>query len=132
MRMTMILAAMVFLAIIAMPALAELTDYQKGVEEGLKIGFFMGNLSGAARCNVEDARSFNANVDQFNNWLAGIFDNNETVLNLYKLYPFVFNNQASPSGQFIYSEPRIGEYPAEAYYTATGTGPANSPAMGWV
>ena len=52
MRMTMILAAMVLSAMIAMPALAELTDYQKGVEEGLKIGFFMGNLSGAGAGNA--------------------------------------------------------------------------------
>jgi hypothetical protein len=132
MRRTMILAAMVLSAIIAMPTLAELNDYQKGVEEGLKIGFFMGNLSGAAHCNMEAASSYNANVDQFNNWLSSIFNQNETVLNLYKLYPLVFKNPVSLTDQLLYSEPRIGEYPAEAYYTATGSGPKNSPAMGWV
>lgn len=132
MKKTMILAAMVLSAMIAMPALAGLTDYQTGVEEGLKIGFFMGNLSGAGHYNIEDARSYNANVDQFNNWLSSIFNQNETVLNLYRLNPLVFNDPVSLSDRLLYSEPRIGEYPAEAYYTATGSGPKNSPAMGWV
>jgi len=127
-----ILALAFILAIVAFPAAADLTDYQKGVEEGLKIGFFMGNLSGLSQCNIEAARSYNENINQYNNWLAEIFDQNQTMLTIYALSPLVFNEPVNIGSQSAYYEKRIGEYPAEAYYTATGMGPSNSPAMGWV
>jgi len=127
-----ILALAFILAIVAIPATASLTDYQKGVEEGLKIGFFMGNLSGLSQCNIEAARSYNENINQYNNWLAEIFDQNQTMLTIYALSPLVFSEPVNIGSQSAYYEKRIGEYPAEAYYTATGMGPSNSPAMGWV
>jgi hypothetical protein len=132
MRIASILAAAALLIMAAMSATADLTDYQKGVEEGLKIGFFMGNLSGLSHCNIEAARSYYANINQYSNWLANIFDQNNTMLDIYRLNPLIFNDPANVANQVAYAEPRIGEYPAEAYYTATGTGPANSPALGWV
>jgi hypothetical protein len=53
-------------------------------------------------------------------------------INAYSLNPMIFNDPTNAIDQFTYAEPRIGEYPADAYYTATGTGPANSPALGWI
>jgi hypothetical protein len=124
MKIALILAALALTAMVVMPATADLTDYQKGVAEGLKIGFFMGNLSGFGHCSIEAARSYNANLDQFNNWLAKIFDQNETMLNSFGLNPLIFNDPANVADQLMYSEPRIAGYPADAYYTATGTGSA--------
>ena len=132
MKSASILALAFISAIAAIPATADLTDYQKGIEEGLKIGFFMGNLSGLSQCNIEAARSYNENINQYNNWLAEIFDQNQTMLTIYALSPLVFNEAVNIGSQSAYHEKRIGEYPAEAYYTATGVGPSNSPAMGWV
>lgn len=129
MRTILILSAAAILAMIIMPAIADLNDYQRGVEEGLKIGFFMGNLSGSAHCSIEAARSYNANLAQFNNCLAKIFDHNETVLNNYSLNPMVFNDPSNVADQLVYSEPRILGYPIDAYLTATGTGSEGLPGV---
>jgi hypothetical protein len=65
MRIALILAAAALLPIVAMPATEDFTDYQKGVEEGLKIGFFMGNLSGQSHCSIEAARNYNENLNGY-------------------------------------------------------------------
>src|SRR5512136_1817844 len=102
MRSASILALAFISAIVAIPAAADLTDYQKGIEEGLKIGFFMGNLSGLSQCNIEAARSYNENINQYNNWLAEIFDQNQTMLTIYALSPLVFNEPVNIGGQSAY------------------------------
>jgi hypothetical protein len=121
MKKIMILVAIVNLAIIMPPAMAELTDYQKGVAAGLNTGFFMWNLSLAAQQNLDSAKEYNANVELFNKWLVSIFDNNQTMINMFQLTPLSFREPVDVSSEGLGYERRIGEYPAAAYYTATGT-----------
>lgn len=136
MRTTMVLAAIAILAFATVPAQAELTDFQKGVEAGLGSGFFMWNLSLAAQNNLEAAREYNANVNAFNNWLAVVFSNNETMTNMFRLSLLDFKETVAISDRSQSSIQRIGEYPADAYYTATGAGskvnPQSTAVMGWV
>lgn len=82
------LIAIVLLSMLAMPVLAELTDYQKGVMDGLGAGMRMGKLLGAAPYDSAAADSYNKLVNSFNQGLAAIFENNQTAINLFMLQPY--------------------------------------------
>ncbi len=146
------------LALIAILALAsagaaELTDYQRGVIDGLKNGLQMGELKGEASCNSQAAASFNSYVDVFNEGLLGIFGQNETILAAFWLSPLSISSAATTQQQSAAAsgpvslgggkaatnqvassmdgERRIHGYPESAYYTAVGSG-TSSLGMGWI
>lgn len=80
--------AIVLLSMLAMPVLAELTDYQKGVLDGLGAGMRMGRLLGEAPYDSVAADNYNKLVNSFNQGLASIFGNNQTAINLFLLKPY--------------------------------------------
>ncbi len=85
--------AIVLLSMLAMPVLAELTDYQKGVMDGLGAGMRVGRLLGAAPYDSVAADSYNKLVDNFNQGLAAIFGNNQTAIGLFWLQPYGSSSQ---------------------------------------
>ena len=82
------LTAIVLLSMLAMPVLAELTDYQKGVIDGLGAGMRIGRLLGEAPYDSVAADNYNKLVNSFNQGLTTIFGNNQTAINLFWLQPY--------------------------------------------
>lgn len=127
MRITVaIAAALTILALTALPALGELTDYQKGVADGLKIGLFMGEYKGWAKYSTDAARQFNGFLANFNDFLTGAFGNNQTMLNKFRLAPIPLKSAQTRVIPQPDSEGRIYGYPADAYYSAIGAVPGGS------
>lgn len=122
MKTKRVFCAIAALWLLAVSDASELTEFQRGVAEGLKIGFYMGNLSGTGQHSIEAAREFNANIMQYNKWLESVFRNNESLINFFVLYPYEFEEPLIISEPGGFAERRIGDYPAEAFYTATGGG----------
>ncbi|WP_348304938.1 hypothetical protein [Methanothrix sp.] len=50
----------------AVPVLAEMNDYQRGVANGLKIGRFMGEYYGRGQYVTDYAGQYNAYLDSYN------------------------------------------------------------------
>lgn len=71
-----------------MPVPGEMTEYQKGVDNGLKIGFFMGDLYGRAHYDADFAREFDSNLERFREFLWSSFGNNQTLIEEFQLSPF--------------------------------------------
>ncbi|MGA9099559.1 MAG: hypothetical protein WB392_11585 [Methanotrichaceae archaeon] len=82
------LVVIALLSMVAMPAMAELTDYQKGWMDGVKAGMWMGRLLGAAPYDPAAAGNYNNLVDSFNQGLVTIFENNQTAINMFWLQPY--------------------------------------------
>jgi hypothetical protein len=101
-RMT---AAVAMLSLMALPVMAELTDYQKGVYDGLKTGGQISYLLGSAPYDTTAAQQYNSMVNQFNAWLQAVFGNNQTAINTFLMQPL--SGQAGLAYQ----------YPATAYNT---------------
>jgi len=119
-RAIMLIAAVLILT--ATPALAELTDYQRGVYAGLQVGLYMGELHGMAMYTIDAADKFNNYIVNFNQFLLNTFGNNGTAIAEFNPRPVVPRNPTTRYGPIPDAEGRIGEYPAEAFYTATGSG----------
>lgn len=96
MKFTRIFAVFVLLSLVAIPALGELTDYQKGVMDGMKAGLRMGKLLGAAPYDPAQAQEYNNLVNSFNQGLTAVFGNNQTALNMFWMQPYG-NLVANPS-----------------------------------
>ncbi len=126
------------LSIMALPALGDLTEYQMGFSKGMEVGFLMGDLKGRALYSSDGVKEYNSYLDQYNNLISYVFWDNTTILRKYFLGPMYYMNPATQYGPMPDAHGRIGEYPADAFYTATGSGPranANNPganAMPWV
>ena len=126
------------LFIIALPALGNLTEYQMGFSKGLEAGFLIGDLKGRALYSSDGAKEYNSYLDQYNNLISYVFWDNATLLRKYFLSPVYYKNPATPYGPLPDAHGRIGEYPADSFYTATGSGPkvsADNPgtnAIPWV
>lgn len=91
-----LLALMSFIFLLSVPVMGGLTNYQQGMYAGLKAGIMMGKLLGASPYDSSRAQEFNAQVDAFNQGLAGAFGNNQTAINAFWLTPYG-NNQISES-----------------------------------
>jgi hypothetical protein len=149
------LAVITIFILVMAQAAAELTDYQRGYADGLKDGLIVGKLQGQSTYSATVVSQYNSIVDNFNSNLVRIFGNNETIFSVYRLQPYSAGSVATTTPAIVHSidgswnqtskEPpmpdaygRIGEYPAEAYYTATGNWPnttqnqAGNAGMGWV
>ena len=142
MRSTKILALSIMLSLLAIPAFGELNDYQKGVTDGLTAGLRIGKLLGAAPFDPNQAQTYNAQVDPFNQGLSVVFGNNQTALNLFWMKPYgaAAAATAAISGKPIHSidgswnnttrvlgdqdeGKRIYDMPASSYYTWVGKAP---------
>ncbi len=79
MKLTRIIAALAILSLVAIPALGQMTDYQKGIAEGLKVGFFMHEKYTQALDGI-NVSGYNAEVDRYNTWIRSIFGNDPQFL----------------------------------------------------
>ncbi len=122
-----IIAIVAILIFIVTPALGDLTDYQKGIANGLKVGLFMGELRGKALSSIDAAKDFNSFLDQFNQFLAEAFRNNQTAMDEFKLAPIPIKSSTSGVVPKPDATGRIYGYPADAYYTAIGAVPGTQP-----
>lgn len=85
MRLKRLLVMLALILILSMPVLGELTKYQSGVANGLKIGLFMGEYHGAGKYSADYARLFNTYLDSYKKFLIASFGNNQTIINEFML-----------------------------------------------
>jgi hypothetical protein len=140
MTMRRIIFALVLLALI--PASSGLTDYQKGVLDGLTHGWSMAQRYCQAQGG--DPTAYNQAVPDYNAWIKGIFGENESLMlksmsGAMQAQPFSISGTAKPvhgidsswnrtlPEQFPKPDAlgRVYGYPAEEYY-------AIGPALGWL
>jgi hypothetical protein len=106
----------------------QMTEYQRGVANGLKIGFFMGEYYGRGQYVLDYAGQFNTYLDSYNQFLWASFGNNQTLINEYMRSPIRGNLKSTSSGVLLPdASGRIFDYPAASYYTAIGAVPGTSP-----
>jgi len=130
MRAIALLAMTCIFMICGAYAQAGLTDYQRGVAEGLNTGFYMGELFGMAQYSNAGVEKYNSQLDQYNQWLMGIFTQDRDALERLTLPPLVYSNPVGINGPKPDVYGRIGGYPAPAYYAQIGAGLENQPSEG--
>jgi hypothetical protein len=87
MNLTSIFAVLALLSLAVIPAQGEMTDYQKGVMDGMKAGLIMGKLLGAAPYDPAQAQEYNNQVNPFNQGLTTVFGDNQTLLSMFWMQP---------------------------------------------
>ena len=87
MNLTRAFAVLALLSLAVIPAQGEMTDYQKGVMDGMKAGLIMGKLLGAAPYDPAQAQEYNNQVNPFNQGLTTVFGNNQTLLSMFWMQP---------------------------------------------
>ena len=110
-KFSILTAIIAMLSLMALPALAELTDYQQGVYDGLSAGGQIGYLRGAAPYDATAAQQYNITVNQYNAWLQSVFGDNQTAINNFWMNPL--SGQTTAGGYQAYSvanstKPQIG------------------------
>lgn len=88
MKLTRIIAVLAILSLVVIPALGELTEYQRGAMDGMKAGLRMGRLLGAAPYDSASAQEYNNLVSPFNQGLAVLFGDNQTALQMFWMSPY--------------------------------------------
>jgi len=129
MKVICAIAVLSMLILATATAGGEMTEYERGVANGLKIGFFMGDLYGRGQYAADAAKQFNDYLDRFHQFLEDSFRGNQTLIDEFDRSPLPLTMTAySPSGEIIRpdGEFRIFGYPADAYYTAVGAVPGTS------
>lgn len=129
--MRIAIIALITLGLI-IPSLA-ITDYQRGVLDGLNQGWAMGQRYNQAQSG--DASAYNQGVPQFNSWITSIFGKNESLMlkNMSataSVQPYTFSKTFAPIhaidsswNQSVQITPqpdasgRIHGYDAETYET---------------
>ncbi|MEI8003979.1 MAG: hypothetical protein WCG94_06545 [Methanothrix sp.] len=124
--------AILVMLILAIPsALGEMTDYQRGVANGLKIGLFMGEYHGRGQYVMESAGQFNTYLENYNQFLWTSFANNQTLINEFMLSPIAVMPRSSSTGVLKPdASGRILGYPADSYFTWIGAVPGTTPLNG--
>jgi hypothetical protein len=79
MKLTRIISILALLSLVAVPALGEMTDYQKGIAEGLEVGFFMNEKYEQATQGI-NVTGYNAEVQRYNAWIVSIFGSDTRFL----------------------------------------------------
>jgi len=121
-------AAVLFILCLAMPALGQMTEYQRGVANGLKIGLFMGEYYGRGQYVVDYAGQYNSYLENYYQFLYASFASNQTLIDEFMRSPITVTPQSSSTGVLRPDRSgRILGYPAEAYYTWVGAVPGTSP-----
>lgn len=127
MKFIVLIAILVLFSLSVAPAMGEMTDYERGVANGLRIGLFMGELYGKAQYATSAAREFNGYLDRFNDFLQDSFGTNQTLINSFSLEPIPVSAPQTGGMPQPDSGGRIYGYPADAYYTAVGAVPGTHP-----
>ena len=121
-------AAVLIVLALALPALGQMTEYQRGVANGLKIGLFMGEYYGRGQYVTDYAGQYNSYLEEYNQFLYASFANNQTLINDFMRWPISAWPKSSSSGVLKPdASGRILGYPADAYYTAIGAVPGSMP-----
>jgi len=87
MNSTRAFAVLALLSLAVIPAHGEMTDYQKGVMDGMKAGLIMGKLLGAAPYDPAQAQEYNNQVNSFNQGLTTVLGDNQTTLSMFWMQP---------------------------------------------
>lgn len=128
MKSTAAMAVFIAFIIAILPAVGEITEYQRGVANGLKIGLFMGEYYGKGQYVTDYAGQFNTYLDSYNQFLWASFANNQTLINEFTLSPIAVIPRSSSTGVLKPDlSGRILGYPADSYYTWIGAVPGTSP-----
>lgn len=121
-------AAVLFILCLVAPALGQMTEYQRGVANGLKIGLFMGEYYGRGQYVVDYAGQYNSYLENYYQFLYASFASNQTLIDEFMRSPITVTPQSSSTGVLRPdTSGRILGYPAEAYYTWVGAVPGTSP-----
>jgi hypothetical protein len=140
MNMRRIIFALLILALI--PTSPALTDYQKGVLDGLNRGWNMAQMYCQAQRG--DPTAYNQAVSDYNTWIASIFGQNESLMvrsisGAAQAQPVIFSTTGKPAHaidsswnqtlpeQFPKPDSggRVYGWPAEEYYSI-------GPALDWL
>jgi hypothetical protein len=148
MKLTRVIAVLAILSLVVIPALGEMTDYQKGAMDGMKAGLRMGKLLGAAPYDPSQAQLYNDQVNAFNQGLTAIFGNDQTVLDMFWMQPLGSGNTGAYLGNYsakpihaidaswnqtrtvnpdLLSQGKYFGYDLDSYIAMTGHVPANVP-----
>lgn len=128
MKLIAAVAVLIMLILAVPPALAEMTEYQRGVANGLKIGLFMGEYYGRGQYVMEAAGQFNTYLESYNQFLWTSFANNQTLISEFMLSPIAVAPRSSGTGVLKPdASGRILGYPADSYFTWIGAVPGTSP-----
>ena len=128
MKLIAAMAAAIILLLAVAPVFGEMTDYQKGVANGLRIGLFMGEFHGRGQYVLESAGQFNTYLDNYNQFLWDTFANNQTLMKEFMLSPMAAGVKSSSTGVLRPdASGRILGYPADSYYTWIGAVPGTKP-----
>ena len=79
--------AVMVLVMFAIPAMAELTDYQKGAQAGIKAGFSMGRSYQQSYDGTLDTGRYNQAINQYDQTIQSIFAGNQTAINTLLINP---------------------------------------------
>ena len=79
--------AVMVLVVFAIPAMAELTDYQKGAQAGIKAGFSMGRSYQQSYDGTLDTGRYNQAINQYDQTIQSIFAGNQTAINTLLINP---------------------------------------------
>ncbi|HPS90652.1 MAG TPA: hypothetical protein PKV33_00730 [Methanothrix sp.] len=121
-------AVLIILLLAVAPAFGEMTDYQKGVANGLRIGLFMGEFHGRGQYVLESAGQFNTYLENYNQFLWDTFADNQTLMKEFMLSPMAAGVKSSSTGVLRPdASGRILGYPADSYYTWIGAVPGTKP-----
>ena len=128
MKLIAAMAVLIMLITAAPPALGEMTEYQRGVANGLKIGLFMGEYYGRGQYVTDYAGQFNTYLESYNQFLWASFANNQTTIYEFMLSPIAVMLRPSSTGVFKPdASGRIFGYPADSYYSWVGAVPGTAP-----
>jgi len=75
------------LIMLLIPAMAELTDYQKGVQAGIKAGFSMGRSYQQSYDGTLDIGRYNQAINKYDQTIQSIFAGNQTAINTLWINP---------------------------------------------
>jgi hypothetical protein len=121
-------AVLIILLLAVAPAFGEMTDYQRGVANGLRIGLFMGEYHGRGQYVLETAGQFNTYLENYNQFLWDAFADNQTLMKEFMLSPMAAGVKSSSTGVLRPdASGRILGYPADSYYTWIGAVPGTKP-----
>ncbi len=127
MKILILIAVLTLFALNVAFAVGGMTDYERGVANGLKVGLFMGELYGRAQYAESAAREFNGYLEKFNAFLKDAFGTNQTLINEFQYDPIPVSAPQTGGMPEPDANGRIYGYPAEAYYTAVGAVPGTHP-----
>src|SRR5512137_1525497 len=116
MKIMKVIVLLIMLFLVVSTAVGEMTEYQRGVANGLKVGFFMGEYYGRGQYVLDYAGQFNTYLDKYNQFLWASFGNNQTLINEFMHSPMRAKTISTKDGVLLPdASGRIFGYPAASY-----------------